>query len=476
MLIDNRYADNKIYRAVKHYDSMPLTSGDLHEQFDTEYMKNAYIMDNLLGYGTLNTPTISIESGIKLSEPSVIMIEGDVALIQSDDDKPLVSLQSIQDAGYSEGIVCMLGWYQHISVVSKLRNYGGVDNSELENDLMDDRFPTAISSRFQLRWFPIILSKSDYLSESITLEIDDRDREGDKTGTKSSVTSKGKKDSAIIFDKPDSMDYAKSDLYLIPLVDYEYSTELSNVYAHETLSAGRPFIVRETEPSGSFSDGTTWYNPITREFKTYVHASGGFVSSASKMAFLQYQSIYTIDEATIAPSDVEIPVGVNPLQEGDILRVIYEGLELAKDLHYTIDYDRSIITLLDFTTNVGDNIYFTVTRVVEANDITNVTEVFVRHMNSTGSSTIEAHVKLSDTLSTSDSTKGVAATPKLVDTVKSDLTRSIDDTKNTLNESLEETKNSLEEKIVNSQKITDDSTGVSYRFGINDGLIYLEEV
>lgn len=367
MLIGNRYADNKLYRAIKHYDSTPLTSGDLHEQYDTEYMKNAYIMNNLLGYGTLNSPVISTSSGIKLSEPSVVMIEGDVALIQSDDDKPLVSMSDIQNAGYSEGIICILGWYQHLTVTNKLRNYGGVDNSEIPNDILDDRFPTVVSTRFQLRWFPIIIDKTEYLSGSITLTIDDRDRDGDKLSTQSTIISKGMKGSVILFDKPSSMDYSESDLYLIPLVDYEYSTQIDLAQAHERLSAGSPFIVQETEPVGIFSDGTTWFNPLTREFKFYVKVSGGFVRSTPKIALSQYQSIYKFTEATTSPRNVEVPIDIPSFQEGDILRVIYEGLELAKDLHYTVDYANSTVTLLDFTTSVGDVIYFNVIRLVEEN-------------------------------------------------------------------------------------------------------------
>lgn len=476
MLIDNRYADNKMYRAIKHYDSMPLTSGDLHEQFDTEYMKNAYIMDNILGYGTLNTPIISTKSGIRLSEPSVVMIEGDVALIQSDNDTPLVSEESIASAGYPEGIVCILGWYQHISVMNKLRNYGGIDNSEIPNDLMDDRFPTAISSRFQLRWFPIIINKSDYLSGYLEIEIDDRDKDGDKLGTKSLIKSKGIKDSVILFDKPDSMTYAESDLYLVPIVDYEYSTKVDVANAHKRLSAGSQFIVSKTEPEGSFYDGTTWFNPNTREFKTYVNVSGGFVSSASQMAFLQYQSTYTIEEATIAPSDVVVPIGIPSFQEGDILRVIYEGLELAKDLHYTVNYDDATVTLLDFTTNLGDVIYFTVTSSVEAHDLTNITEAFVMHMGSTGSSTLEAHVRLSDTLSDLDSTRGVAATPKMVKGVKSELVERIDNTEDFIREVANSLYEVLTEDINESTKIKDDTTGTKYRLGIDNGLVYFEEV
>lgn len=463
MLIDNRYADNKVYRAVKHFDTMPLTSGDLHEQFDTEYMKNAYIMDNLLGYGTLNTPQVSTTSGLRLSEPSVVMIEGDVALIQSDDNVPLVSSQDIQTAGYPEGIVCILGWYQYLSAVNILRNYGGVDNSEIPNDLKDDRFPLPISARYQLRWFPVIISKEDYLSGYVTIEIEDRDRDGNKLGTTSTITSKSVKNSVLLFDKPDTMSYSESDMYLVPIIDYTYSTRVEFAQAHPKLSAGSPFIKNESEPTGSYSDGTTWFNPTTREFKTYV--DGSFVSSASKMAFLQYQSIYKVEEEIKTPQSITIPVNVSSFQEGDILRVSYEGLELAKDLNYTINYEDSTITLLDFVTDVGDTIYFTVTRVVEANDITNVTETFVSHMNSTGSSTVEAHVKLSDTLSTSDSTKGVAATPKMVNTLKSELTDSL----NEANKKINDLSKSL-------NIVTDDSTGVKYKLGVRDGTIYLEQV
>lgn len=478
MLIGNQYADNKLYRGIKHYDHMPLTSEDIHEYSDTVSMKNAYLMNNLLGYGTLNTPTIVTDSsGLELSEPSVVMIDGDIALVQSDNDVPLVTRQQITDAGHQRGVVGIIGWYQAITSGSTMRNYGGVDNSILLNDLSKAEFKSMqISSRFQFRWFPVIVSKEDASSDTLSIEIADRDVKGDRLDTVSTIESKAKINNSFVFEAPVNMYYAISDLYFVPILEYHEENDDIVAIAFEKMSAGSPFIVSHTKPEGISTDGTTWYNPDTREFQTYVGASGGFVSSASKMAFLQYQSIHVIDEEIITPQDVVVPVDINQLLEGDIVRVIYEGLELANELHYTINYADRTVTLKDFTTNVGDTIYFTVTRVVEASDITNITTSFLEHIDTTATNTKEGHVRLTDSvLSTSGVTQGVAATPKLLNTVKKGLEEKITANSNDVKDIKEEI-DKLHTEVSGSNLIVDSSTSKKYKFGIDSGILYLEEV
>ena len=428
MLIGDQYNDEKLYRGVKYYDSMPLASGDLHEQLDINFMKNAYLMNNLLGYGTINSPHLDVtENGISLSEPSVLMIDGDISLIKNDDGTELVTIQDIQEIGVSEGIIAIVGWYQHIQYDDTIRKYGGVKNAALENDLLNKKFNMQISTRYQFRWFPILVSQDAMYGDELSLEFLNRDKHGDITSGTSIVNSYKKVGHIFLAEAPDTMDYAVSNLYIAPIVKYSYvDGKFTSVQACQKItvgsgSGGSEFIVQNTTPEGSYPNGTTWFNPDNREFRTYVEESGGWVASASTMGFLQYQSIYVISETLDTPQNIEVPIAISEFAEGDILRVIYEGLELIKDEHYTVDYENKSITLNSFTTKKDDKVLFIVTKIVEASDITNITETFLRHMNTNASSTNFSHVKLSDTPSDSDSSSGIAATPKMVKEISDKL-------------------------------------------------------
>lgn len=496
MLIGNQYADNRMYRGINYYDRMPMTSEDIHEGSDTQYMKNAYIMNNLLGYGTLNDPSPVIsESGISLSAPSVVMIDGDVSLVQSDEGVPFISTEALDSAGYSEGTICILGWYQHLNASSVMKNYGGVDNSTIPNNLYHEGLGLQVSSRHQFRWYPVILSRAATSADSISLTVNKRDKNGVILISKLSLTSKDKFNDVFIFDKPEDMDYAESDLYLVPIVTYSMDNgSLTRVDASDRLRVvsesfykspempenkialgsvwyntstrefktylgeeegfvkDRPLIKSDSEPEGLFPEGTVWYSPITGKFRTYVN--NRFIANSSTMAFLQYQSSYSMPSSKVTPQDVVVPINISELAEGDILTVTYENLLLTIGENYTVNYADKTITLLGFTTNKGDIVHFSAVKIVEANDITNITEVFTTHMSTTGSSTVEGHLKLTDTISTSNATKGIAATPKLVNDVKKDL----------------------ETKITNSSILTDENTNKKYKLVVRDGVLSVEEL
>lgn len=453
MLIGNQYADNKVYRGIRHYDTLPLTSGDLHEYSDTVYMKNAYIMNNIVGYGTLNRPRLSLSSnGIRLEEPAVVMINGDVSLINTDDGNEFIEDSKLSAAGYQNGIVCIVGWYQHITSNDTMRNYGGVENSVIDNDLMNPEIGMQISTRYQFRWCKIIVADEDFSRDSLIFSIDNRDKDGNITTGTTQITTNRKIDNVFIADIPANMDYALENLYIVPIIEYIYEDTLQSAVAHLPISKSNSFIESRVAPHGSYSNGTIWYNPDSREFKNYVN--GSWISSASTMAFLQYQSIHVMEDTITTPSSITIPINISEFQEGDILLVNYEGLVLSPIEQYDIDYENKTITLIQFTSRAGDRVYFTATKIVEASDITNVTLTFNRHMSTRANDTVEGHVRLSDTVSDSNSSKGIAATPKMVNDVKSELEEIIDET----------------------SKIKDDTTDVKYRLGINNGLIYLEEV
>ena len=203
------------------------------------------------------------------------------------------------------------------------------------------------------------------------------------------------------------------------------------------------FINSTNEPSGVYQNGTVWYNPDTKEFKTYVVGTG-FVSPVSPMGFIRDESVYVVPETIDIPQNITIPIGIEDFNTGYTLEVIYEGLVLTLGTHYTIDYDNKTITLLNFTVLEGEQITFSVTRIVEASNVTEATTMITSHINGTGSGTMKSHVGLSDAIdSLSDVNGGIAATPKAV---------------------------------YNSRIMTDTVTGSKYRFGVENGMLYIEEV
>jgi len=448
-LIGNQYSNNRVYRGIRHYDHLPITSEDIHEYADTVYMKTAYIMNNILGCGILNTPSITTSGdGISLSEPAVLLVNGDVSLIQSDDNTPLVSKSAIATANHSSGTVCIVGWYQHLLATSKMRNYGGVYNSIIPNTLLDNELNIQLSTRYQFRWMPVLIATESISSDTITFDIESLREDGSSTGDVHTIIAK-KDESIFKASAPSSMTYSLSGLYVIPLLKYSYSSSSGTITGTSPYLPVKPkggssgFIKSDSEPIGDYAEGTTWYNPLTREFKTYVEGVG-FVDSASTMGFLQYQSVYTVPNTIYEEQDIVVPIEISELQEGDILQVVYEGLVLSLGEHYTVDYRNNTVKLLGFTVNAGEKITFTATKIVEASDITNVTLTFTSHMATTSSSTVEGHVKLSDyadDLLTVDD--GVAATPKAV---------------------------------YQSRLIKDNTNNINYKFGVENGLLYLEEV
>ena len=419
MKIGPQYADNKLYRGIKHVDGYPLTSGDLHEFSDTIYSKQSYLMNNIIGYGLLNTVTPSYEpsSGISLEEPAVVLIDGDISLIHSEGN-PLLSVNTIRAESYPNSVVAILGWYQHIDFTTVFRSYGGVLNSALTNDLV--KMGVELSTRYQFRWMPVILNQADLESGNISLSIENRDKNGNViNGLRSTITSSSKVGDTYVVDMnsiPSHMkSYAKSGIYIVPIMKYEYNN--SNIDNLTSVLPVAPkgtagFISSDTMPTGDHSNGTVWYNPISGRFMIYVKEAGGFIDRNSTMALMKYRSMYEVIYDNDEP-EILIPINIPEMSIGDMLQVVYGGLLLTPELHYRVDYDNNQIVLLEFPISKGEIIVFEVTKVVEANDITNVSAKFNSHMIELATASTPAHVKLSDDIDdTLDASKGVAATPK----------------------------------------------------------------
>lgn len=418
MLIGNRYADNKMYRGIKHYNNLPLTSGDLHEYADILQMKNAYLLNNLLGAGTLNVPAISISStGISLQSPSVILIDGDISLIQSDDE--LIKISEIDSSGISEGLLCIVGWYQSLTATSTLRSYGGVRNNIIENDIIDTDLNIQVSTRYQLRWDIVLIDKTTYESNNpININIPNRDSTGSLTTGNTSITANIKTNNIRVATKPNTMDYAVSDLYVVPILSYYYNgsniTSAKAIKPLETAGGSVSLIKSSTQPTGDLEEGNIWYDPANSKFKIYIEGVG-FIPTASDITLVQYRNTVTLDSDIATPTNIKVNIGITEYEENDVLQVIYNGVVLTESIHYTLNKSNASISLIGFTSKVGDQVTFIDTKLIDATTLTSISTQFSTHVNSVGNDTIKGHVNLTDTLSsTYNKDNGVAATPKLV--------------------------------------------------------------
>lgn len=416
MLIGNRYSDNKLYRGIRHYDHLPLTSGDLHEYADILQMKNALFMNNIIGSGPLNEPNCIISStGVSLDTPSIVLVDGDISLIHSD-NSPLVSMDSIKSAGYTDGVVCIVGWYQSLTASSTLRAYGGVNNSILENDLIDPDLNIQVSTRYQLRWDVILLDSHLYdTGEEISFNLPNRDATGELNAGSTLITVDASSSNVRVAKKPASMDYAVSDLYIIPIMRYKYDgTSITEIYTQRAVRplGANQFLksVEEPDTSIKYDEGTIWYNPESYRFKFYVEGVG-FVPTASDLTFVQYHNSVAVTEEHLSSVDI----GIKTLTRADILQVVYNGAVLIAEQNYSIDYENNSINLIDFDTVIGDMITFIAIKLVDTNSINSIAKEFQDHIDLSASSIRKGHVSLSDSASKSKGIEaGVAATPKAV--------------------------------------------------------------
>ena len=189
MLIGKRYSEDKLYRGIKHYDESPLLSEDLHEISDTLYKKNDYIMSSLYGSGLINSPEVVYTStGARLSEPAVVLLEGDTILVQTPESIDLLSTVDVETSGYRgpDMYLCIVGWYQHVDYTdgTSLRSYGGVRNTELPNTIIDADLGFENTTRYQFRWDTVIVDKSVFTGTATikSIKIGARDAKGGLLG------------------------------------------------------------------------------------------------------------------------------------------------------------------------------------------------------------------------------------------------------------------------------------------------------
>lgn len=376
MFIGAEIQGNKLYRGSMHTDGAPLTSKDIHEYADTLYMKSALITNSLVGSGVLNEPEFIVSStGVSLESPYVLLLDGDVALIQSESE---ILKESALTPGVYDGILCIVGWYQLISDEEKhnIRAYGGVNNSILEYDLFNEELQVQPSGRCQFRWDTVYISRStieDRTSDQVIIEIPKRNAKGDlETGTIEVATHR-RLGNILIADRPESMSYAASELYIIPLIKYQYDPS-TGIISPETITSpgikegvGFQLISSTEEPDNNLVEGMIWYHPESHIFHIYVQ-SVGFVPISSNIRLLHLQSNKYISTSEVfsTPTNISIPIGVESYTPDDIVNVSYEGLSLTEGIHYSLDTANKSITLLDFTTERNELVTIDIIKIVSA--------------------------------------------------------------------------------------------------------------
>lgn len=435
MNISENFDKRRLYRGLIHEDGLPLTANDIHESFDLIVSKSDYALESVYGSGLLSPVRATYDAtGIRLLNDIVLNIQGDVAVVRHSESIPFVPISALGSEN-SEGLIFVLGWYQVLTSSDTMREYGGVQNDVIGNNLIDPDLTIQVSKRVQFRW-DIIAHPGVWDESSLTIPL--RDVTGELSGSTTEVRVSSTSGDMYVMDTPEEMDYVSGSLYLIPVLSYKYNplnSTILQVYSFIDRATRRDFIESTSEPTDIKRDGTIWYNPDTTEFKFYT-SSKGFVKSATELGFLQYQSGYT----SSSNSNV-IPIGIESLTESDILRVLRGGLELVVDIDYSIDYATNSITLTDPAVTIGDHFIFVMTRIVDATNITSLATQFLNHVDTKADSDTVGHVSLADDFTTSVGMPGVAATPRAVES---------------------------------SRHIVDDSTGKSYHFGVDNGILYIE--
>lgn len=321
MNIGDRYSETKLYRGIKNSNELPLIAEDLHEFSDTLINKSSYLLNSILGSGLIKDLNISVSSeGLSLLEPAILHIDGDICLIKNSASKYLASMSELYDNSLRTGTILVVGWYQHLHATSVMREYGGVTNDVLENNLMYEPLDIQVSTRYQFRWDIGVLHGEENLG---ALSIKARDVNGDEIPGEYKFSNIESKDSIYTADAPAGMDYCvDGKVYIIPLIDYETSTE------SREIAGARNVAIRKT---------------------------------STKVEFIEQRFIDVASTDINSPSDIDIQMDFSSIPEDGVLQVSYEGLELLEGIDYVFNRSSRVITLLGFTRKAGENLVVTLT-------------------------------------------------------------------------------------------------------------------
>lgn len=319
MNIGSNYSDARMYKGIRHYDKVPLFGEDLNEATDIQSNKITRVVKTLLDSGVLNNVNpVILSSGITFQEPLALNIDGDICIIKNSDTIPMIGHTSLE-----LGIGYIVGWYQHIISSTTMREYGGVNNEELENTLTKNEFSIQSTSRYQFRWDVYVSNTELHTGSKITIPA--RDSDGNTLNDITyDLTINNQSGNLLVADKPGDMDYAIDNIYILP-------------------------IVRFIGSSGTITSA---------ELLSKVAVSFNY-----KLEDIYFEDIATSDIST--PSDITMDMNILGLSDTDIIRITYEGIELSQDTDYIIDYANNRITLLGFTRRIGEKLKVNITRLVE---------------------------------------------------------------------------------------------------------------
>lgn len=487
MNLSNKSSDIKLYSRNKYSDGLPYTSDDIHRDQDLRLRKLGLIMDSLIGSGPLETPNFEIiyaagGMSARISKPIAVNLNGEIFLVGSSSNSYPITLTN----AYTNftGSLVLICWYTKLTSSSELYEYGGLSNYTLQNDIIDSKLNIQTSARYQVRWnigyCTNIFDYSNPVVQNINLVGSIKTEYGYVSSlvlnsTKMSVNGK-------FYTLPATTQVPSADgfIHVLPLAKVSNKTissfnaplSLSSIESSSTPNnnkqkvwynpdtdtvkmyfngawrdvGGSSIIKQESEPTNNVKEGTIWYNTKLGEFKIYIEGIG-FVDTYAKMGFVQLQATHTFMNSVNSNQNITITIPIDTYLSSDILKVSYEGLELIKDVNYTLNTANKTITLTDFTADSGDKVLFTITRLVGASDLTTTLSMLSNHMNDNGSSSSFGHVKLSDTSDTQfDESSGIAATPKSVKSVEDKINTYIDETTETV-----------------------------YELGVNNGLLFIRE-
>lgn len=349
--IGDRVSNNRMYSGIKFFDGMPLTSRDIHEVEDTLLTKLKLLTDTVIGTGMINSPTFAIdESGNLTSDEITLLINGDINVVAG---SPLVTkynLGLLTSDDHTDYALFICGWYEPIGSNSKVFKYGGVLNGTLENDLLDPTLGVQATSRYQFRWFPTVaqIDSADTKIEDIeTINI-----RAPYYNANSDTFTYSVNNATVYSDYTNTgLGYfINGDNVLIPVA--KINTEVNTVTAVlPTMPKGSSlFIKQEAEPTGTYSEGTIWYNPTTKKFKTYI-TDEGFLETAPDMC-VKINKIY---EYTVPSGETPSRVSWSMINLGTEMygcerpinpeyQVTLNGLLLTRGLHYKIEVNYGSLT------------------------------------------------------------------------------------------------------------------------------------
>lgn len=336
--IGDRVKSNRLYSGIKFYDGLPLTSRDLNEIEDTLLHKLKLLTDTVIGTGMINSPTFTVDSSDNLNSTEItLLVNGDINVVSG---APILlkasNISKLLTEDHKDYTVFICGWYQEITSNSKIYRYGNVLGSTLDNDLMDPTFNVQTTTRYQFRWFPtlvaidsadtkindlaaVTIKPLQYNSEDDTYTYSD-----DLEGVEYKTTGQGY--------------FINGDNVLIPVAKYDSEAKTAEAVLPTMPKGSSLFIKQVDEPTGTYTEGTIWFNPTTRKFKTYI-TDVGFIETTPDMC-VKCRTIYNHTYAEVTTESIAIETDdttytskpVSPMYQ-----ILLNGILLVEGLNYTLD-------------------------------------------------------------------------------------------------------------------------------------------